>query len=68
MKREKLELSPVYSTALTHDDHKLGYIKLASFSQKAAADMRRHINKLEVSRLSLLGISNVTATDVVMPA
>lgn len=47
LKREKLELSPVYSTALLHDDHKVGYIRLSSFSQKAAADMRRHINKLE---------------------
>ncbi len=49
LKRERLELSPVYSTALVHDDHKLGYIRLTSFSQKAAADMRRHINKLEAS-------------------
>ncbi len=48
LKREKLELSPVYSTALQHDNHKVGYIRLASFSQKAASDMRRHINKLEV--------------------
>ena len=48
LKREKLELSPVYSTALTHDDHKVGYVRLSSFSQKAASDMRRHIKKLEV--------------------
>lgn len=47
LKREKLEISPVYSTALIHDDHKVGYIRLASFSQKAAADLRRHVRKLE---------------------
>jgi len=48
LKRERLELSPVYSTALMHDDHKVGYVRLSSFSQKAASDMRRHISKLEV--------------------
>ena len=52
LKRERLELSPVYSTALMHDDHKVGYIRLTSFSQKAAADMKRHISKLEVLRSS----------------
>ena len=54
LKREKLELSPVFSTALVHENHKLGYIKLTSFSQKAAADMRRHINKLEASHHVLI--------------
>lgn len=48
MTREKLELSSVYSTALTHDDHKVGYLRLTNFSQKAAADMKRHLTKLEV--------------------
>lgn len=59
LKREKLELSPVYSTALSHDDHKVGYIKLTSFSQKAAADMRRHINKLEVHFADLLDSESI---------
>ena len=57
LKREKLELSPVFSTALVHENHKLGYIKLTSFSQKAAADMRRHINKLEASLYMSLYLS-----------
>ena len=48
LKREKLELSPVYSTSLTHDEHKVGYVRLSNFSQKAASDMKRHIKKLEV--------------------
>ena len=48
LQRERLELSPVYSTAMQHDGHQLGYIRLASFSQKAANDMRRAIDRLEV--------------------
>lgn len=48
LKRERLELSSVYSSAIRHDDHTLGYIRLTSFSQKAAADVRRHLQQLEV--------------------
>ena len=33
---------------MSHDGHKVGYIRLASFSQKAANDMRRAIDRLEV--------------------
>ena len=50
LKRERLELSPVYSTAMDHDGHKLGYIRLVNFSQKAAFDMRRAIDDLQVRR------------------
>lgn len=48
LQRERLELSPVFSTALKHEDHQVGYIRLASFSQKAAGDLKRHVDKLEV--------------------
>ena len=48
LKREKLEMSPVYSTAFEHDGHTLGYIRLVNFSQHAAADMRKAITRLQV--------------------
>lgn len=48
LQREKLELSPVYSTAMNHDGHKLGYIRLVNFSQHAAADMEKAVASLEV--------------------
>ncbi|KAK9811756.1 hypothetical protein WJX72_009554 [[Myrmecia] bisecta] len=49
LQREKLELSPVYSTAMNHGGHKLGYIRLVNFSQKAAHDMQRAISDLEAA-------------------
>ena len=48
LKREKLELTPVYSTAMEHEGHKLGYIRLVNFSQKAALDMQHAIDNLQV--------------------
>jgi C-terminal processing protease CtpA/Prc len=48
LKREKLELSPVYSTAMEHDGHRLGYIRLVNFSQHAAADMEKAVVSLQV--------------------
>ena len=48
LQRERLELSPVYSTAVTHDGHHLGYIRLVNFSQHAAADMQRAVANLQV--------------------
>ena len=50
LKREKLEMSPVYSTAFEHAGHTLGYIRLVNFSQHAAADMRKAITRLQVRR------------------
>lgn len=47
LKREKLELSPVYSTAVNHDGHKLGYIRLVNFGQHAALDMQHAVQKLQ---------------------
>ncbi|KAL3694725.1 hypothetical protein R1sor_008376 [Riccia sorocarpa] len=52
LKRETISLSPVYSTVLEHpglDGHKekTGYIRLSTFSQNAASDMKRAIEKLE---------------------
>ncbi len=51
LQREKLELSPVYSTAMEHDGHKLGYIRLVNFSQHAANDMEKAVTQLEVRRV-----------------
>lgn len=48
LKREKVELSSVFSTAMTHDGHQLGYIRLANFSQSSAHDMQKAIARLEV--------------------
>ncbi|CAL8463172.1 g2706 [Coccomyxa elongata] len=47
LQREKLELSPVYSTAMEHGGHKLGYIRLVNFSQHAANDMEKAVTQLE---------------------
>ena len=38
-----------------HDEHKVGYLRLTNFSQKAAADLKRHLVKLEV-RTALLSL------------
>ena len=51
LKREKLELSPVYSTAVDHDGHKLGYIRLVNFGQHAALDMQHAVQKLQACSL-----------------
>lgn len=48
LQRERLELSPVFSTAMQHGDHMTGYIRLVNFSQKAAPDMRHAIADLQV--------------------
>ena len=48
LKREKLEMSPVFATAFQHDHHTLGYIRLVNFSQHAAADMQKAIQRLQV--------------------
>ena len=54
MRREKLEFSPVFARNIPHRDpttqqqHMLGYIRLANFSQKAAHDMDAAIHELQV--------------------
>ena len=54
MRREKLEFSPVFARNIPHWDpttqqqHVLGYIRLANFSQKAAHDMDAAIHELQV--------------------
>ena len=56
MRREKLEFSPVFARNIPHRDpttkqeHMLGYIRLANFSQKAAHDMDAAIHELQVRR------------------
>lgn len=48
LKRERLELSPVYATAVSHAGHRLGYIRLVNFGAHAAADMEKAVDRLEV--------------------
>eukprot|EP00249_Psilotum_nudum_P019993 c27511_g1_i1 orf=442-2163(-) len=50
--RQRIVLSPVFTTVLPHkasDGHlaKTGYVKLVAFSQNAAIDMEKAINRLE---------------------
>jgi hypothetical protein len=47
LKRERLELSPVYATAVAHGGHTLGYIRLVNFGAHAAADMEKAMDRLE---------------------
>ncbi|KAK9826495.1 hypothetical protein WJX81_006338 [Elliptochloris bilobata] len=47
LKRERLELSPVYATAVAHGGHKLGYIRLVNFGAHAAVDMEKAMDRLE---------------------
>lgn len=49
LRREKLEITPCYYTAMDFDDHKFGYIRLVNFSQKAAIEMEHAIASLTVS-------------------
>eukprot|EP00887_Chlorella_sp_A99_P007881 scaffold20.g7881.t1 len=48
LQRDRVELSPVFATAMRRedDDHTYGYIRLTSFSQHAADDMRKAILQL----------------------
>jgi|LauGreSBDMM110SN_4_FD.fasta_scaffold23874_2 C-terminal processing protease CtpA/Prc len=52
IKRDRVNLSPVYSTALKRERDEgrsdVGYIRLAQFSNNSAADMRAAILELEV--------------------
>lgn len=61
LKREKLELSPVYSTAVDHDGHKLGYIRLVNFGQHAALDMQHAVQKLQACSESPRGPFNTSS-------
>ena len=47
LRRERLEMSPVFATAFQHGSHTLGYIRLVNFSQHAAADMQKAITALQ---------------------
>ncbi len=47
LRRERVELSPVFATAMHYDDHNFGYVRLVNFSQHAAADMEKAINQLK---------------------
>lgn len=56
LQRERLELSPVFSTAMQHGDHTTGYIRLVNFSQKAAPEMRHAITELQVNNYFVYGL------------
>lgn len=47
LRREKVELSPVLSTAVHHDGNTFGYIRLVNFGQHAAHDMAAAIRELQ---------------------
>lgn len=47
LKRERLEMSPVFSTLFEHHQHTLGYIRLVNFGQHAATDMHAAIKRLQ---------------------
>eukprot|EP00884_Botryococcus_braunii_P016131 jgi/Botrbrau1/3200/Bobra.37_2s0030.1 len=48
LKREKLNVNPVFSTAMLDDEgNKLGYIRLVNFSQKAAQEVERSMRRFE---------------------
>jgi len=47
LRRERLELSPVYATTVEHGGHTLGYIRLVNFGAHAAADMEKAMDRLE---------------------
>jgi C-terminal peptidase prc len=47
LRRERVELSPVFATAMHYDDHNFGYVRLVNFSQHAAADMGKAIEQLK---------------------
>ncbi len=47
LRREKVEFSPVFATAMHYDDHAYGYIRLTTFSQKAASDTAKAIAQLK---------------------
>lgn len=49
LKREVVELSPVYSQTIADGDHTFGYIRLSNFSSKAANDISKAIEELENS-------------------
>ena len=47
LQRERVELSPVFATAMHYDDHNFGYVRLVNFSQHAATDMQKAIRQLK---------------------
>lgn len=53
LRRERLELSPVYATTVEHGGHTLGYIRLVNFGAHAAADMEKAMDRLEARARSL---------------
>lgn len=48
IRRDLLELSPVFATTVrdAEDQHTFGYLRLVTFSQHAAEDMRKAVNQL----------------------
>lgn len=47
LRRERVELSPIFATIMHYDDHAFGYVRLVNFSQHAAADMAQAIAQLK---------------------
>lgn len=47
LRREKVEISPIFATAVHYDDHTIGYVRLVNFSQHAATEMEKAIKQLK---------------------
>lgn len=59
LKREKLDVNPVFSTAMLDDEgNKLGYIRLVNFSQKAAQEVERSMRRFEVKPVAESSVSS----------
>ena len=51
----------MYSTAVDHDGHKLGYIRLVNFGQHAALDMQHAVQKLQACAYTACSLTTIIA-------
>ena len=47
LRRETVEFSPIFASTIGYNDHTYGYVRLATFSQHAAEDMRKAVEQLQ---------------------
>ena len=71
LKRERLEMSPVFATTFQHEHgghpHTLGYIRLVNFGQHAGADMHAAIQRLQVHHMCPVMLWPAVLRRVVLP-
>lgn len=46
LRRERVQLSPIFATTMNFDDHLYGYIRLVSFSSNAASETKKAVEQL----------------------